>query len=81
MRNSTRRFLKGKYVATYKLLHSLIAIALVMTVLVGCGPEQGASEQGSSEEDAPPAAESDGATQPRRNLRERWSRSVARRKG
>jgi DNA-binding beta-propeller fold protein YncE len=63
MRNSTRRFLKGKYVATYKLLHSLIAIALVMTVLVGCGPEQGDSEQGSSEEDAPPAAESGEATQ------------------
>ena len=61
MRNSIRTFLKGQYVATCKLLPALIAI--VVTVLVSCGPEQGDSEQGSSEEDAPPAAESSEATQ------------------
>lgn len=63
MRNSIRTFLKGQCVATYKLLPALIAITLVMTVLVSCGPEQGDSEQGSSEEDAPPATESSEATQ------------------
>lgn len=61
MGNAIRSFPKVQYVATYKLLPSLIAI--VVTVLVSCGPEQGDSQQTSFEEDAPPADGSGEATQ------------------